>query len=366
VFDCLDPFPLSAGYCSRMGRGRLFVVAVAIAVVAVLVGAGGSGQASSRGGKVEIQPARTYGYLDLGRQRGYRLVLYVPNKRVVVIYGFRFESAEGGGLGIRYSLYAARNLGDLARGEVRARFGSLGRVDVRFRPTGKVDEDEPQSGCKGGSEVARYGSFVGQLSFRGSGDYFNVSSSKGRAYIAHSPRLRCEPGEAEEASPGSPRAYVKPSPLFSDNDSIALLDVSGRSHGREVRISALHEEGEPPGAEVQLGVAESRHGVAIGHGIYLQGSRGTLLTSLPGAHPATATLAPPAPFFGKGVYSEEKASWSGSLGVRLGGSKVPLTGPDFQVNLCVANPIKDRNGCDHFKGEPPVDERVARPGWALR
>jgi hypothetical protein len=54
-------------------------------------------------------------------------------------------------------------------------------------------------------------------------------------------------------------------------------------------------EGSPPGADVQLAVVEPRHGMAIGHGAYLHGPAGTLLTSLPGAHPATATLKPPRP-----------------------------------------------------------------------
>jgi len=349
-----------------MGGRRLSLVAICLAVAAVLLGAAGAGQASLRRGKVEVQPARTYGYLDLGRQKGYRLVLYVPNKRVVVIYGFRLDRVRSENFGIRYSLYAVRNRGDLEQGVVRGRFGALGRVDLHFRPNGKVSKDEPPSGCEGGSETAKSGSFVGQLSFRGSGNYFHVSSSKGRAYLAHSPRLRCEPGRAEEVPPGSPRRYVTPSPLISDRHSIALFDASGNSHGRAVRISAVHQEGSPPGAEVQVGIVESRHGVAIGHGIYLEGGRGTLLTSLPGAHPATATLAPPAPFFGKGVYSEENQSWSGSLGVRLAGLKVPLTGPGFRMHLCVANPLKDRNGCEYFKGEPPADERAARPGWVLR
>jgi hypothetical protein len=348
-----------------MPRGRLSLVAVGLAVTVMLL-AGAVGQASSRRGKTEIQPARTYGFLDLGREKGYRLALYMPNKRIVVFYAFRFERGNGGNFGIRYSLYAVRNQGDLEQGVVRGRFGALGRVDLRFRPSGKVSRDHPRSGCEGGSETARSGNFVGQLSFRGSGNYFHVSSRKGKAYIAHSPRLICEPGRAEEVQPGSPRRYVTPSPLISDRHSIALFAASGHSHGRAVRISAVHQEGSPPGAEVQVGIVESRHGVAIGHGIYLEGSRGTLLTSLPGAHPATATLAPPAPFFGKGVYAEENESWSGSLGVSLAGLKVPLTGPDFHLHLCVANPVKDKKGCEYFKGEPPADERAARPGWVLR
>jgi len=333
----------------------------------MLVAAAGAGQARpGGGGKTEVQSARTAGFLDLGREKGYRLALYMPTARVVVFYAFRARRVRGESLGFGYSLYATRNRGDLDQGVVRARFGSLGRIDLHFRPTGRLRRDEPQSGCEGGSTTARYGSFAGHLSFRGKGNYFHVSSSKGEAYVLHSPRLECEAGRAEEAQPTSLRKYVAPTPLLSDNHSIALIYASARDHGRHVGIAAVHEEGSPPGADVQLEIVESGPGMAIGHGLYLEGSPGTLLTSLPGEHPAAATLAPPAPFFGKGVYSEKDESWSGSLGVKLAGLTVPLTGPDFHVHLCVANPLKDRNGCEYFKGEPPADERAARPGWVLR
>jgi hypothetical protein len=350
-----------------MGRARLSVIAIGLTVAIALSAATGAGQARERSsGKVEIQSPRTAAFLDLGKERGYELYLYVPTKRVVLLYAYRRGGVKGGPFGSRYSLYAVRNRGDLQRGVVRARFGSLGRVDLRFRPTGRLRRDEPRSGCEGGSETIRYGSFVGHLSFRGKGNYFHVSSSRGEAYLAHSPRLRCEPGRAEEAPPRSLRRYASPLPLFPDDRSIALLYASGHSHGRQVGITAVHTEGSPPGAEVQLGILESGHGMAIGHGLYLTRARGTLLTSLPGEHPATATLAPPAPFFGKAVYSEEDGAWSGSLGVRLGGVTAQLTGPDFHVHLCVANPLKDKNRCEFFKAELPPDERAARAGWSLR
>ena len=63
--------------------------------------------------------------------------------------------------------------------------------------------------------------------------------------------------------------------------------------------------------------------MAIGHRVYLNGPPGTLLTSLPGAHPATATLAPPPPFYGKAAYSEKSDAWSGTLGVKLAGLSLP-------------------------------------------
>jgi hypothetical protein len=350
-----------------MGRGFLSLVAISLVASTVLLAATGTGQADlKRAGELEVQQARTTGFLRLGRERGYEIALYMPSDRVVVFYALRGESLKGDFYVVRYSVYAARNLGDLEHGVVRARFGSLGQVSLRFRPSGPVHKRDPQPGCEGGAETTEEGRFVGHLSFRGKGSYFHVSSAKGEAYLVHSPRLRCEKGQAEESHPRSLRKNVASTPLFHDEQSIALLYASTRSHGRYVGITAMHPEGSPPGADVQLGVVESRHGMAVGHGVYMNGPAGTLLTSMPGAHPATATLAPPAPFYGKAAYSEESDAWTGTLGVRLAGLSLPLTGSGFQVHLCVVNPLRDRDGCDFFKAEPPFDERAARPGRVLR
>jgi hypothetical protein len=304
--------------------------------------------------------------LRLGKEKGYRIALYMPNDRVVIFGALRSERVKDDFFTLIYSTYVARNLGDLEHGVVRARFGSLGRVSLRFQPSGQVRKRDPVTGCEGGPETTEGGRFVGHLSFHGEGNYFHVSSPKGEAHITRSPRLRCEKGHGLESQPSSLRRYVAFVPLFPDESSIALLYASTRSHGRYVGMTAMHPEGSPPGADVQLGIVEPREGMAIGKGVYLNGPPGTLLTSLPGAHPATATLTPPPPFFGRGAYSEESDAWTGTLGVKLAGLTLPLTGPGFHVHLCVVNPLTDRDGCDFFRAELPGDERLARLGWALR
>jgi hypothetical protein len=145
-----------------------------------------------RAGKFEVQQADTAGSLRLGRERGHRIALYMPNDRVVIFHVSRSERLKNNFFNAMYSIYAVRNLGDLERGVVRARFGSLGRVSLRFRPSGRIRKRDPQRGCEGGPETTEYGRFVGHLGFRGTGSYFHISSSKGEAYIAHSPRLRCK------------------------------------------------------------------------------------------------------------------------------------------------------------------------------
>jgi hypothetical protein len=107
--------------------------------------------------------------------------------------------------------------------------------------------------------------------------------------------------------------------------------------------------------------------MAIGRSAYVEGFPGTLVTSLPGAHPATATLTPPAPFYGEANYLEKSStshSWTGTLGVNLPGLTLPLTGPGFYTSLCVVSPLKAPNGCDFIKPRPLEPER--RPAWLRR
>jgi hypothetical protein len=343
------------------------VVAAVALTVAVLLGAIGTGQARPKGaGKPEVEPARTAGFWLLGKKGGYRVALSMPNDRVVLLYEIRIERRKHDFSSFSYSIYAVHNLGDLEQGVVRARFGSLGRVALRFRPDGRIRKRSTSPECEGGPTVTEYGSFVGRLSFRGKGNYLDVSSTGGEGTLARSPRLRCEKGQETEALPKSLRKYVAPTPVFPDRQSIALLYASSRAHGRYVGLTAVHLEGSPPGADVQLGIVENEHGMAIGHGVFVNGSAGTLLTSLPGTHPATATLTLPLPFSGRASYSEASDAWTGRLVVKLAGMTLPLTGPGFHVHLCVANPLRDKDRCEFFKAETPPEERSARPGWALR
>jgi hypothetical protein len=227
-----------------MMGGRLSLAAVALVVAAMLLIATGSGQAMlQRPGQFEVQRADTAGFLRLGKERGYEISLYMPNDRVVILYVFRGEKLKGDFFKLTNSSYAVRNRGDLGHGVVRARFGAMGRVSLRFRPSRRVRKLDPQPGCEGGAKTTEYGRFVGHISFRGEGGYLHVSSPKGKAYIAHSPRLRCEKGHPLESHPRSLRRYGRTDssvarrvqhrpPLRIHSRSRALHRNHGRASGR--------------------------------------------------------------------------------------------------------------------------------------
>ncbi len=349
------------------------VLAVGIAAAVVLLAAIGTAQAKpSHGTEYEIQRANVAASLYLGKKGGYRVGLYLPNERTALFYVYKIKRA-GERSAYFVNEYAVHNQGSLAHGAIRARFGSLGSFSLRFRPSGDVRADVEED-CEGRPGFTEYGRFVGHAAFHGERGFLHFAISSGAGAIAHSFRLKCEKGRRYPPEPprSSLRAYVAPGSFFSVTGNIALLYASAHKHGRYVGVTAGHHEEEPPGAQVRIGVLESRGKMAIGRYGLLYAGPGTLLTSLPGVHPATATLAPPAPFFGAASYQQKAAdsrSWTGTLGVELPGLRLPLTGPGFHTRLCVLNPLKaPRSGCDFFKAPPPPpDERPAlRLGWSLR
>jgi hypothetical protein len=344
---------------------------VGFAAAAMLIGVTGTAQAKpGHRASREIQPAAISGFVNLGKSGDHRIGLYMPTDRVAILYTYRVK-AEGDRGAIFSSAYAVHNRRSLARGVIRARLGSLGTLSLQFRPNGRVGKDRLQPGCEGRPSVTEYGRFVGRVAFHGEGDYLHFALPGGAGGINRSFRLRCErDGSPDPAQGKRLRAYVAPGSFFATEGDIALLYATARNHGRYIGITAGHREESPPGAEVRIGIFESRGEMAIGRYALVFGIPGTLLTSLPGVHPATATLSPAAPFFGEAAYREESAdsrSWTGTLGVNLAGLKLPLTGSRFHTRLCVLNPLKaPRDGCDFFKAEPVFDERPARLGLMSR
>lgn len=347
---------------------RTVVVGIAAATMLFTVCVTGRAEAARHGGS-KVVPGNVSGAVDLGGAGSYRIGLYMPSDRAAILYVSRHTLKGPEGPTVQTSAYAVRTRVSLERRSIRARFGSLGVLSLRFRPNGRVRRGDPPPGCEGRPSVSEYGRFVGRASFHGENGFVDFTRGGGAGLITRSSTMTCKRTVAVESSRKSLRAYVAPDYFFATDGDIALLYATSHRHGRYVRVIAGHLEGSPPGADVRVGVIESRRAMAIGRYAFVSGPAGTLLTSLPGAHPASAVLDPPAPFYGSGSYSEGAGAgkWSGSLGVELPGLKLSLTGLEFHTRLCVLNPLRTRHGCDFFKAEPPPpDERTALQRLALR
>lgn len=330
-------------------------------LLALLVPASAPASKSFAGQGYEIQRPRTTASAYLGRSHGYEIGLSSGDPGIALLYVQKFPDTERFAVdeeGFTSTAYAVRTDARLSNGVIRARFGGLGRVSLRFKPNGHTRLGHNR-GCSGRRPITESGSFHGTVSLRGEGGYFRSSVTTARAVLERSFRLRCKRGEAANPDPATPlREYVEPgftATFGSGGGAIALLYAVAKIEGRSIGIRASHQQGSPPGAEVQLGTLESEHGMAVGRTALVNGGPGTLLTSLPGEHPASATLAPPFPFSGEGSLYESSSrshSWTGSLSVSLPGLEQPLTGPRFSTSLCVLSPLKSPSGCDFTKPKP--------------
>jgi hypothetical protein len=313
----------------------------------------------------EVRPASTEALVSLGSSHGYEIGLSMPTPKIAILYAFRqvgegSEESDSSSSGFLQSAYAVRVKGDLlGSGRIRAVFPSLGKVSLRFKPNGKRKPRWVGYGCRGKKPVTEYGTFRGSVSLVGEDGYFDLATRSGGGAVTRVPRALCRRDASQDQDEDEdPRwAYVASgfgSFIYSPGDgTTALLWAAARAPRRTITMRVAHRESAPPGAEVDVQVLELRHGIAIGRSAFIQSNvPGTLTSSLPGQHPASATLKPAAPYQGEGSFLENSStshSWTGDLAVSLPGMDVPLTGPEFKTSLCVVSPLKVPAGCDFIK-----------------
>jgi hypothetical protein len=344
---------------------------IAIGVLVVLVAAATGSPARSIAA-TEVQRPNTEAIVTLGESRGYEVGISMPNPRVAVLYVTRF--GDPGSFSLAQSSYGIRVPSDsLKRGLIRLRFPSMGKVSLRFEPSGRPRMHGLRKDCRGKRGVTEYGRFRGTVSLEGEAGYFKMETRVARGALRRSFRLQCRKGTAEQADPGGPLwQYVAPFYGFgysSGRGSVALLYALASEGGRSTLVRAAHYEGSPPGAEIQVVALERLAGMPVGRTAYVDSDvPGTLTTTMPGVHPASAALAPPAPFYGEASYLEGSSpvshNWTGTLGVAFPGLNLPLTGEEFKTNLCVVSPLKVPAGCDFIKRKSSNGARVSTP-WGM-
>ncbi|MGN6202526.1 MAG: hypothetical protein ACTHNY_08995 [Solirubrobacterales bacterium] len=340
------------------GRG-LWLVGLAAIVLAMPAAAPAAPQPQPPKG--EVQQPLTSGVVFLGKAAGYEIAISNPSSHAAILGVSRIGEEADRWSTYSETGYAVRPRSSIGSGALHASFGSMGTVNLRFWARGKTRVGHLRPGCHGRPPQTEFGEYRGTVSLRGEDDYFQVHAVRARGTRSRSFRLDCARDKALVDKPAPLYEYVRPVQGFivsSAGGSIALLRAVSRYGGRLVYLRAAHMQGEGAGAEVQVGALERRPGMAIGHSAYADGGEGTLLTSLPGVHPATATLAPPAPFHGEGSFVENSPtshSWTGSLAVSFPGLDLPLAGHTFATSLCVESPFKTRVPCD-FRNLPRVPE----------
>lgn len=344
-----------------MGRG---IVIAVVGVLSLFAAASATAATPPAGAATEVQRPTTRAYVSLGESHGYSIGITMPAPSVAMLYAFKLVGGpvamELGLPALVHSAYAVRVPARLiGKGRIRANFPSLGRVALRFDPSGKRQVHRARSQCRGKRRVTEHGTFRGTIALEGEGGYFKVMDHAGEGALERSFRLVCKKGAAKQTEEGSLWDYAAP-PFEARYSSAtggtdALLYAFAQQPGRSIGIRAAHYAGKP-GAEIQLRVLERGGRMAIGRFALLEtDTPETFTTTGPGVHPASATLAPTAPFYGEANYFENSStshSWTGTLGVSLPGLDLPLTGEEFKTSLCVVDPKRTPVGCDFIKPKP--------------
>jgi hypothetical protein len=298
-------------------------------------------------------------------QRGERLLFRLQGSNGYKIYGIG-EGATGAVIatrgrhphdtGLSASVYLTRARTGHRR--LDAALGKLGRLDLRFQPSGRVSYGKRHRHCRGPDRYAtHYGVFVGTARFKGEGGFTAVNAHRVKGKAVTPAVLHCFDfigGRSRSTiwdALTSPSTTVLSSP--SSPDGFAKLDLRSPpriprllgGHGRRTALSAHWHIGVAAQAFGAIergqrrpvffaGILQTRERIATVRLAAAVGSRGDLLA---GDSLSTATVTPPEPFSGEGAFrhSDDGAkSWTGSLAVAFPGApNVPLAGPQFEVGL---------------------------------
>ncbi len=218
-----------------------------------------------------------------------------------------------------------------------------GHVDLHFKGLGSFVGDfvareslgdRAPKGCAGDAGTSQVGDLDGSIEFRGGG-YAKWSASRALAFFDRSPRLHCRHGAAKhERRPKSLFGYVSAGPGSFSHWRYALRARLRRPH-RFTEFAVFSYERKRPVVNFDAGTFEWLPGGiatgrfvnrSVGGGAHLEVSHG-------GYHPEHATLRPPRPYSGVGIYTRATHRLTGSLAVEFPGLTLRLGGSRTVANL---------------------------------
>jgi hypothetical protein len=319
-------------------------IAVLVFVVAMLGGAVPSALAAA---KAEVHPAQsTSSFYLRGTNHYYVDFEAVPEGRggaAEVKAEASFERYKDEFLNVTYSTQG-RLFGD---GGFEAKFPGIGRVKVHFKEE-TAHQTHYDEGPYCGDRVItnRRGAFVGFAGFHGKAGFTTAKARRGDGQIRETARQVCHlPNAPKAASVSAPTPT--PAPEAPPPERSATINASGRSGAAAVHFSSVGANidetgfgaGGLPTIDFEANYKSELRGMGVTASAYVDSptSDAFSIPSPVGAL-ADATIAPPKPFSGTGIFHLEtptSASWTGDLAVALPGvGTVPLTGPGITAQLC--------------------------------
>jgi hypothetical protein len=267
--------------------------------------------------------------------------------------GLRVARPQGRRRAALTTTYLAR--GRVTPTSIRASFGSLGSVELRFQRLTRTLAGPLFDSCKGRGPIARFGLFAGNLRFRGEGGY--TSAKVHRLHggsIDIDALVACLRGivgrkRMEMPSPGSPFLPTPLPALLASGGQRAPAPAEAPTHpGDGPRPTVLFAQDAQPlsrtiFAALKRGDRRVRYIAAVatseGRVAILRTATLTADTSSFAVDDSLsrASVTPSPPFEGSGLFEHgpgSTKSWSGTLAVSfLGAPHLPLTGPRFDILL---------------------------------
>jgi hypothetical protein len=263
------------------------------------------------------EPASREGRFDLMGSNGYRVdVTAFDNATSLLATKGKAEASYevGGGL--------------TADNGIEAKFPGVGKISVKFKPSGPARKVHPERGCKGRDELIREGVFRGTIEFEGEGGFtkVEVGSVRGTVYESFKEVCRFGPG---------PDPYT--------DSQFTRLDATSKHGSEDLDFSAStlvsHSKPKFTFATIEAILGFQRQGMSVERTVSSFGHVSLLKLTGPGDSLQSALVTPPPPFTGTGSFqltSKTSATWTGTLSVELPGTgPINLAGPEFSPSLCV-------------------------------
>lgn len=227
-----------------------------------------------------------------------------------------------------------RAFGHVSSRRIEARFGALGRVDLRLHLTPRSAAVYTEGRCKGPAPVHMEGTYSGVIAFASMEGLPKLFVKRGHVYFTHHFKQVCK-----RLHPSSPPTSATE---LARKSEVGLLTVDGNVQGRTVSVegSVLTMKGHPAHTTGRLIVVvrERSDGVRITETTNLPINHESFAMSEPGVIPETVEVVPPMPLFGRALYVRNPGSppsWTGDLSISLSDSdRLMLTGPGFSATMC--------------------------------
>jgi hypothetical protein len=279
---------------------------------------------------------------SLGVHHGYRIRLSTRGRQVEVEI-LKDGAYQGNGQFV--AIYAVR--GQVSPRSLRADLGPFGKIDARFDETSRSGGKPESFGtCHYHSELFLRGRLRGTIRIRGEGGFVRFGS---RSVPAHFDRTFPESkGCRSTSTEGGEESLKAAAASASDSEGFYKAIVISYGHDGPRHTFFEDESFYPAGGDgaeakderssLDAGYRERRGRVAVLEHTFFDASAKFDLEEFEQGH-VRATLAPPPPFTGTAIFTQDgknaAPSLAGPLAISLPGAPgVRLTGPRNIVDLC--------------------------------